>query len=147
MAERGRSKRGKGGELGRPVAVRPRAAFDDDRPTEIRALDEADSGLQTSREQRINGSTISDMIKSEHKLSQVLGVLLLRASQDLPGADIDPRATLTLHHEFEFDRRVGYRLELKLYNHRSRCIEVKAEVDADGRAIRSGSMISRTFPI
>lgn len=147
MAERGRSKRGKGGELGRPVAVRPRAAYDDDRPTEIRALEGDDAGLQTSREQLIAGSTINDMMRGEHKLAQVLGVLLMRARQDLPGAEIDARATLKLHHEFEFDRRVGYRLELKLFNAKRRCIEVKAEVDADGRAIRSGSMISRTFPI
>jgi hypothetical protein len=133
---------------GRAIAAKPRAMFEDDRPTEIKALKGEGDSVQKEREQTIHGTTIADMMsRGDHKLSQVLVVLIAKARQDLPGAIVDERASLLLHHEFEFERRVGYRLLLKLFDRKQRCIEVRAEVDADGRAIRSGSMISRTFPI
>ncbi len=132
----------------RPViATVPRAALDDDRPTEICDV-RASPDLITSREQLITGHTIGEMIRNpEHNLSQALARLLDRARIDLPAARIDPRTSLLLCHQFEFDRRVGYRLTLKLFDAEDRCVEVAADVDQDGKAIRRGSLISRLISI
>lgn len=127
-------------------AVAPRGAMEDDRPTEI--YDAAARELHTSREQLIIGSTIGDMMRNEaHKLSPALQKLMEKARVDLAGARIDPRATLLLRHEFEFDRRIGYQLKLKLFDDGGRCVEVTADVDQDGRAIRRGSLISKLITI
>ena len=132
----------------RPVIkAAPRAAMDDDRPTEIYEV-QASADVMTTREQLITGATIAEMIKNQkHQLSQVLAKLLDRARTDLPGAKVDKRTSLLLRHDFEFDRRTGYRLRLKLFDAKDQCIEVTAEVDQDGRAIRRGSLISKLISI
>ena len=121
--------------------------IDDDRPTELfRSASKA--SLHTSREQRIVGTTIAEMIKrASHQLSRPLAQLVARASADLPEASIDERASLLLHHDFEFDRRVGYRLRLELFAPDGRRVVVSAEVDHDGREIRRGSMMSQLIQI
>jgi hypothetical protein len=124
-------------------AISPRAVLDDDRPTEIHDAVKAPD-LHTSREQLITGSTIGEMIRNrEHNLSLALGKLMRKAKDDLPGATIDPRASLLIRHDFEFERRVGYRLKLKVFDREDHCIEVTADLDQDGKAIRKGSLISK----
>src|SRR5688500_1497408 len=128
-------------------SAQPKASLDDDRPTEIHEVTSAPDVI-TSREQLITGFTIGEMIKNpKHALSQALAKLLDRARTDLPGAKIDAKASLLLRHEFEFDRRVGYRLKLKLFDRTNQCVEVTADVDQDGKAIRRGSLISKLFTI
>lgn len=129
------------------LSGRPKRLMDDDRPTELFEPAEKRS-LATSREQLIVGSTIGEMIKNAaHKLSRPLAQLVQQAKADLPQAEVDGRASLVLHHEFEFDRRVGYRLQLKLFDSTGGCVEVSAEVDHDGRKIRQGSMVSKLIQI
>ena len=132
----------------RPLAEpTPRASMDDDRPTEIHETIRTPD-LITSREQLITGLTIGEMIKnSKHKLSRPLAQLVDRARTDLPGAKVDARSSLLLRHDFEFDKRTGYRLRLKLFDPRDRCVEVTADVDQDGKAIRRGSLISKLISI
>jgi hypothetical protein len=133
----------------RPAAA-PRSGrlMDDDRPTEIFQPAVKQESLHTTREQLITGSTILEMIRNpSHQLSRPLEELVARAQSDLPTAEVDPKATLLLRHDFEFERRVGYRLRLKLFAPDNRCVEVNAEVDADGRAIRRGSMMSKLITI
>ena len=128
-------------------AVSLRAVLDDDRPTEIHDV-ERKRELHSSREQLITGRTIAEMMNnSEHSLSDALSKLYTRARSDLPAAQIDARSSLMLRHEFEFDRRVGYFLTLKLFDKAEKCVEVNAEVDQDGRAIRRGSMDSKLIQI
>ena len=106
---------------------------EDRRPTEINAQKNEDP-LGATREQLILGSTIADMLRnSEHALSAPLAELMARAQKDLPTASIDPRASLLLEHQFQFEKRVGYRLQLKLFDAQTRCVQVCAEVDQDGR--------------
>lgn len=128
--------------------VRPQGMLgEDDRPTEIHDP-AAHASVHTTRDQLITGSTIAEMMGNmEHKLSAPLAELYRRAQRDLPGAKIDPRATLKLKHEFEFDRRTGYQLLLKLFDGNDRCVEVTARVDQDGRKIRRGSLISKLIEI
>lgn len=129
------------------LSGRPKRLMDDDRPTELFEPAQM-SSLATSREQIIVGSTISEMIRNAaHKLSRPLAQLVAQAKADLPSAVVDARASLVLHHDFEFDRRVGYRLQLKLLDAQDRCVEVSAEVDHDGRKIRQGSMVSKLIQI
>ncbi len=124
-----------------------RQQLDDDRPTEIHET-VAKPDLITSREQLITGLTIGEMIRNpKHQLSRALAKLLDRARADLPGAKIDKRTSLLLRHEFEFDRRTGYRLKLKLFDEDDQCVEVTAELDQDGKAIRRGSLISKLITI
>src|SRR5438045_3257245 len=86
-------------------AVAPRSLMDDDRPTEIFERESAQAELVQSRQQIITGSTIREIMNnSEHKLSGALSKLLRRAREDLPKAEIDPRASLMLWHDFEFER-------------------------------------------
>lgn len=125
----------------------PGRLIDDDRPTEL-FRNRSKASLHTSREQRITGSTISEMLdNSAHQLSRPLAQLLAKAKANLPSAKIDDRASLLLHHDFEFDRRVGYRLRLELFAPDDRCVVVSAEVDHDGREIRRGSMMSKLIQI
>ena len=131
----------------RPLAAAPARLIDDDRPTQI-FQPAAKRSLHTSREQLITGSTILEMIRNpSHALSRALEQLVARAQSDLPTAEVDPKATLLLCHDFEFEQRVGYRLRLKLFAPDNQCVEVNAEVDADGRAIRRGSMMSKLITI
>lgn len=124
-----------------------RRLIDDDRPTELYHK-KSKASLHTSREQTIRGRTISEMIRNgSHQLSRPLAELVSRAKVDLPTARIDERANLVLHHDFEFDRRVGYRLRLELFDPSDRCVEVLAEVDHDGRKIRRGSMMAKLLDI
>jgi hypothetical protein len=129
------------------IETKPKSSMEDDRPTEIHeTLSTPD--LITSREQIITGFTIGEMIKnSKHKLSRVLAQLVDKARADLKGAKVDARSSLLLRHDFEFDRRTGYRLKLKLFASNDRCVEVTADVDQDGRAIRRGSLISKLIDI
>jgi hypothetical protein len=132
----------------RPVAPSARDLLDDDRPTEIYEIKTPQQDLAYSRQQVITGSTIREMMTNrEHKLSRALAELYRRAREDLPGAVIDPRASLLLTHEFEFERRVGYRLTLKLFDESQKCVEVVAQLDQDGRAIRQGSVFSKLISI
>ena len=127
--------------------VRPLLALEDDRPTEIYAPRERPT-VHTSRIQQIKGSTVLEMIRNpEHHLSAPLQELVQRARADLPGACVDLRTLLRLRHDFEFDRRVGYHLTLAMFDRRGRCIEVRAEVDPDGRALRRWSIISNLVSI
>lgn len=129
------------------VRPAPRAMMDDDRPTEIYAR-APEPEVVYSRDQLIAGSTIREMMNSsEHRLSSALNQLLRRARADLPGADVDARTSLRLRHDFEFEKRVGYRLELKVFDGAGKCVEVVAELDQDGRAIRRGSVFSKLIPI
>ena len=129
------------------LAAPVRAPLDDDRPTEIYDPTHHRS-LHTSVDQEIVGSTIEEMMRnSEHKLRTALDTLLSQARRTLPGARVDARATLRLQHEFEFDRRVGYRLWLVLSDEGGRTVEVTAELDQNGRAIRRGSMMSKLITI
>ncbi len=121
--------------------------IDDDRPTELFEPVVKD-GLHESREQLIIGMTIAEMIRnSAHKLSAPLAQLVRQAKIDLPNAEVGPMASLKLQHDFEFDRRVGYRLTLKLFDANKQCVQVFAEVDQDGRRIRQGSMMSKLLHI
>lgn len=121
--------------------------IEDDRPTEL-FRNASKASLHTSREQVIIGSTIGEMMRNpSHKLSRPLCQLVAQAKADLPNAEIDPRSSLVLRHEFEFDRRVGYQLSLKLFGVDEGCVEVSAEVDHDGRKIRRGSMMSKLIQI
>lgn len=132
---------------GQAPKAKPKRLLDDDRPTEI-FRNKTKASLHTTRTQVIRGSTISEMIRNaSHQLSRPLSELAARAKADLPTAQIDDRAQLVLHHDFEFDRRVGYRLKLELYDPSGRCVEVLAEVDHDGRKIRRGSMMSKLLQI
>lgn len=127
--------------------IRPRGILDDNRPTEI-FEPAAKRSLHASREQLIRGSTISEMMRNPgHSLARPLSTLFARAKADLPTAVVDERAVLHLHHDFEFDQRVGYRLRLELFDPENQQVEVSAEVDADGKAIRRGSMMSRLISI
>ena len=129
------------------TSAQMKAALDDDRPTEIHEVI-AQQEVMTSREQLITGFTIGEMIKNpKHALSGALAKLVDQARTDLPGAKIDAKSSLLLRHEFEFDRRVGYRLKLKLFDRTNQCVEVQADVDQDGKAIRRGSLISKLFTI
>jgi hypothetical protein len=144
--------RRKSGKSGRHSTTKPIAAvvkipFEDDRPTEIHQRERKVS-LAHSRQQLIVGSTIREMMSNRgHRLSDALNKLVTCAQKDLPRAVVDSRATLMLHHDFEFDRRVGYRLKLKLFDEDDGCVEVVAEVDQDGKAIRRGSMVSKLINI
>lgn len=131
-----------------PVMPLPRQRLDEDWPTEV--YDRASSGreLAHSRDQVIAGSTIREIMNNaEHNLSDALSKLLERARRDLADAMIDPRASLLLRHHFEFDRRVGYELKLTLFDPRGQCVEVVAELDQDGRAIRRGSVFAKLIDI
>jgi hypothetical protein len=131
-----------------PLAPKFKAPFDDDRPTELYERREPIQDLAHSRQQLITGSTIREMMKNKgHLLSEPLAKLFRRAKRDLPQAEIDQRASLMLRHDFEFDRRVGYSLQLKVFDAKGACVEVVAEVDQDGRAIRRGSMVSKLIEI
>jgi hypothetical protein len=122
--------------------------YEDDRPTELYERVEPLKELAHSRKQVIAGSTIREMMKNrEHRLSDALSKLFRRAKKDLPEAEIDQRASLSLRHDFEFDRRVGYFLQLKVFDAEGNCVEVVAEVDQDGKAIRRGSMVSKLINI
>ena len=119
----------------------------DDRPTEIYDP-EAKAELHASREQVMVGLTIRDVIRQTgHHLSRPLEELVARARASLDGANIDARASLAIQHEFEFDRRVGYQLRLRLFDESGRCVEVRAEIDHDGREIRRGSLMSQVIDI
>lgn len=125
-----------------PLAASPKSLLDDDRPTELYDRERVD--LAHSRRQVITGSTIREIMNNrEHRLSAALKKLLQHARHDLPEALVDNRASLVLRHDFEFDRRVGYRLELKLFDDQDACVEVVAELDQDGRAIRRGSILAK----
>src|SRR5687767_9808402 len=80
--------------LQEPAAIRPRAAIDDDRPTELfERKAPASRELALSREQTITGRTIREIMNNpKHRLSDALSKLLERARRDLPGAEIDDRS-------------------------------------------------------
>jgi hypothetical protein len=127
----------------------PGGPLDEDWPTEV--FERQSVGpreLAHSRDQVILGSTIREIMNNaEHNLSDALSKLLETARRDLPNASVDPRASLLLRHHFEFDRRVGYELKLKLFDEAGACVEVVAELDQDGRAIRRGSVFAKLIDI
>lgn len=128
-------------------ATAPANPLEDNRPTEIYDPKQR-RDIHATREQRIGGSTVLEMMRnSEHHLSAPLRQLVERAQADLRAAQVDARTTLVLQHEFEFDLRVGYRLILNMFDADGRCIEVRAEVDSDGREVRRGSIVSHVVPI
>lgn len=130
-----------------PVMPRPVSAMEDDRPTQLYDREEAPP-IQTSREQTMTGSTIGEVAKStHHQLSRPLGQLISRAKNDLPDAGIDTQSVLKIRHDFEFDRRVGYHLTLTLYDPQGRCVQVSADLDQDGRAVRRGSLMAKLLSI
>jgi hypothetical protein len=134
----------------RPVGPQPRGPLDEDWPTEVleRSAVGGPRELAHSRDQVIVGSTIREIMNNaEHNLSDALSKLLETARRDLPNAAVDPRASLLLRHHFEFDRRVGYELKLKLFDAAGACVEVVAELDQDGRAIRRGSVFAKLIDI
>jgi hypothetical protein len=143
-----RRKSGKSGrsDTKKLLVVAVKNPFEDDRPTEIHQRGRKVS-LAHSRQQLITGSTIREMMNNKSHLSEALIKLVSCARKDLPEAEVDSRARLTLRHDFEFDRRVGYLLTLKLYDEEERCVEVVAELDQDGKAIRRGSMVSKLITI
>lgn len=125
-----------------------RGPLDDDRPTELYQRTVQQPELLQTREQLISGSTIREIMNNqEHNLSDALAKLVDSARRKLPNADVDPRASLVLTHHFEFDRRVGYDLKLKLFDAAGICVEVVAQLDQDGRAIRRGSVFMKLINI
>jgi hypothetical protein len=128
-------------------AAHVRGPLDDDRPTELHQR-VPQQELAHTREQLISGSTVREIMNNqEHNLSDALGKLLESARRKLPNAEVDARASLVLRHHFEFDRRVGYDLKLKLFDAAGVCVEVVAELDQDGRAIRRGSVFMKLINI